>query len=162
MARRFLLPSGKIILKMKALVQRVSEAGVEVEGRAVSNIGRGMLVFLGVEKGDSDADLDFLVNKVANLRIFEDADGKMNLSLRDISGEALVVSQFTLAADVRKGNRPSFASAEEPDRAEKVYLEFAEKLRGTGLKVSTGEFAAHMAVSLVNDGPVTIMIESRK
>jgi len=147
---------------MKALVQRVSESAVKVEGRAVASTGRGMLVLIGVEKGDTPQDLDFLVNKVANLRIYEDGDGKMNLSLKDIEGEAMVVSQFTLAADTRKGNRPSFANAEEPEKAQAMYLEFAKKLGESGIKVSTGEFAAHMAVSLVNDGPVTIMIESRK
>jgi D-tyrosyl-tRNA(Tyr) deacylase len=147
---------------MKALIQRVSEARVEVEGKDVASIGRGMLVLLGVEKGDTDGDLDFLVKKVANLRIFEDSEGKMNLSLGDIGGQALVVSQFTLAADVRKGNRPSFAGAEEPDKAEKMYLEFVERLGMAGVKTASGVFAAHMAVNLLNDGPVTIMIESRK
>lgn len=147
---------------MKALVQRILEAKVEVEGRAVAGIGKGLLVFLGVEKGDAAQDLDFVARKVANLRIFEDSNGKMNLSLKDIGGEALVVSQFTLAADLRRGNRPSFDSAEEPSRAKAMCEEFVGRLRASGLKVATGEFAAHMAVSLVNDGPVTIMIESRR
>jgi len=135
---------------------------VKVEGREVASTGKGLLVLLGVEKGDTGEDLDMLVRKVANLRIFEDAEGKMNLSIIDIAGEAMVVSQFTLAADTRKGNRPSFANAEEPERAQATYLEFAKKLGNTGIKVLTGEFAAHMEVSLVNDGPVTIMLDSRK
>lgn len=147
---------------MKALVQRVAEAKVDVEGRAVASIGKGLLVLLGVEKGDAAADLDFVARKVANLRIFEDEAGKMNLCLTDVGGEALVVSQFTLAADVKKGNRPSFDSAEDPGKAEAMYREFVNKLRGSGIRVATGEFAARMAVSLVNDGPVTIMIESKK
>jgi D-tyrosyl-tRNA(Tyr) deacylase len=147
---------------MKALVQRVSEASVEVEGRAAASIGRGMLVLLGVEKGDTTEGLEFVARKVANLRIFEDGAGKMNLSVKDIDGEALVVSQFTLAADVRKGNRPGFDNAEEPERAEKMYERFIEKLEEYGVRAARGRFAAHMAVSLVNDGPVTIMIESKK
>jgi D-tyrosyl-tRNA(Tyr) deacylase len=146
---------------MKALVQRVSGAGVEVEGRAVSSVGRGLLVFLGVVKGDASGDIEYLARKVSNLRIFEDAEGKMNLSLKDIGGEALVVSQFTLAADTRKGNRPSFVDAEEPERAEAMYREFMEEMKKAGVRVSSGEFAAHMDVRLINDGPVTIMIDSR-
>ena len=146
---------------MKALVQRVSEAKVEAEGREVASIGRGMLVFIGVEKGDTPEDLEYVVRKVSNLRIFEDDAGKMNLSLKDTGGEALVVSQFTLAADLRRGNRPSFDSAEEPARAEKMYLEFVERLKKSGIKAACGRFAAYMAVSLTNDGPVTIMIESK-
>jgi D-tyrosyl-tRNA(Tyr) deacylase len=147
---------------MIALVQRVSEARVEVGGRTLSSIGSGLVVLLGVEKGDAEADLDFTVRKVANLRVFEDEGGKMNLSVKDTGGEALVVSQFTLAGNVRKGNRPSFDGAEEPHRAEAMYLEFVGRLRAEGIRTSTGEFAARMAVSLVNDGPVTIIIESRK
>jgi D-tyrosyl-tRNA(Tyr) deacylase len=147
---------------MIALVQRVSGARVEVEGRTLSSIGSGLVVLLGVEKGDAEADLDFTVRKVANLRVFEDEGGKMNLSVKDTGGEALVVSQFTLAGDVRKGNRPSFDGAEEPHGAEAMYMEFVKRLRAEGVRTSTGEFAARMAVSLVNDGPVTIIIESRK
>jgi D-tyrosyl-tRNA(Tyr) deacylase len=147
---------------MIALVQRVSEARVEVGGRTLSSIGSGLVVLLGVEKGDAEAYLDFTVRKVANLRVFEDEGGKMNLSVKDTGGEALVVSQFTLAGNVRKGNRPSFDGAEEPHRAEAMYLEFVGRLRAEGIRTSTGEFAARMAVSLVNDGPVTIIIESRK
>lgn len=144
---------------MKALVQRVKEARVEVDGETVSAIGRGLLVFLGVERGDPEEDIDYLVKKVANLRIFGDSEGKMNLSVKDIGGEALVVSQFTLAADTRKGNRPSFAGAEDPERAEAIYRAFLEKLGASGVRVAEGRFAADMAVSLVNDGPVTIMLE---
>ena len=147
---------------MIALVQRVSEARVEVEGRTLSSIGSGLVVLLGVERGDGEADLDFTARKVANLRVFEDGGGKMNLSVKDTGGEALVVSQFTLAGNVRKGNRPSFDGAEEPHRAEAMYLEFVGRLRAEGIRTSTGEFAARMAVSLVNDGPVTIIIESGK
>jgi D-tyrosyl-tRNA(Tyr) deacylase len=147
---------------MKALVQRISEAKVEVGGRAVSSIGRGLLIFLGVLKGDAEEDLDYLVRKVSNLRIFADDDGMMNLSVKDVGGEALVVSQFTLAADTKKGNRPSFVDAEEPTWAENIYREFVRKLETSGVSVASGEFAAHMAVSLINDGPVTIMIDSKK
>lgn len=145
---------------MLALVQRVREARVQVEGDAVSSIGPGLLVFVGVVKGDTSKDLEYLARKVAGLRVFEDSGGKMNLSLRDTGGEALVVSQFTLAADMKKGNRPSFADAEEPGRAEALYEDFMELLAAEGIKVRGGRFAAHMEVSLVNDGPVTIMLES--
>lgn len=150
------------ICVMKALVQRVKWAKVEVGGKAVSAIGRGLLVFLGILKGDTDKDMDYLVRKVSNLRIFADEEGRMDLSVKDMEGEALVVSQFTLAADTRKGNRPSFVDAEEPSRAESIYLEFVKNLEMSGVRVASGEFAAHMAVSLLNDGPVTIMLDSRK
>jgi D-tyrosyl-tRNA(Tyr) deacylase len=146
---------------MRALVQRVSGAGVEVGGEPVSSVGRGLLVFLGVMKGDGADDMEYLVRKVSNLRVFEDGAGKMNLSVKDVGGEVLVVSQFTLAADTGKGNRPSFVDAEEPEKAEALYRVFVEGLRGAGLKVSSGQFAARMAVRLVNDGPVTIMMDSR-
>lgn len=143
-------------------MQRVSEASVTVEGSEVASSGKGMLVLLGVEKGDTTEDLEFVARKVANLRIFEDGAGKMNLSIKDIEGEALVVSQFTLAADIRKGNRPGFDNAEEPKKAEQMYDRFIEVLEEHGVRVTSGRFAAHMAVSLVNDGPVTIMIEPKK
>jgi D-tyrosyl-tRNA(Tyr) deacylase len=149
------------IRTVKALIQRVREAQVEVEGETIASIGRGLLVFLGVGKGDTVEDLDYLVRKVSNLRVFEDRAEKMNLSVKDVDGEVLVVSQFTLLADTRRGNRPSFDSAEEPARAESMYQQFMEKLKAAGLRVVAGRFAARMAVHLVNDGPVTIMLESR-
>ncbi len=147
---------------MKALLQRVAGARVEVRGEIVGEIRRGLLVFLCAVRGDSDKDLDYLVKKVSQLRMFDDRNGKMNLSVRDIRGEVLVVSQFTLAASTRKGNRPSFDAAEAPERAKPVYDDFVAKLRETGLTVQTGVFAESMAVSLTNDGPVTILIDSRE
>jgi D-tyrosyl-tRNA(Tyr) deacylase len=147
---------------MKALVQRVSEASVRAGGQTVSSIGRGLLVFLGVGKGDAERDIAYLARKVANLRILEDAAGKMNLSVKDSGGEALVVSQFTLLADTGRGNRPSFEPAEEPRRAEQMYEEFISRLAGEGVRVRGGRFAARMEVRLVNDGPVTIMLDSTK
>lgn len=146
---------------MKALLQRVAKAGVDVEGQTIGQINKGILVFLAVEKGDEEKDLDYIVRKITNLRIFYDENGKINLSTKDIAGEVLVVSQFTLAADCRKGNRPSFDCAEEPSRAEAMYRRVVEKLKITGLSVSHGEFAADMQVSLINDGPVTFMLDSR-
>jgi D-tyrosyl-tRNA(Tyr) deacylase len=147
---------------MKALTQRVSSAKVEVEGRVVGEIDRGLLVFVCAVKGDTDQDLDYLVKKIYQLRIFADEQGKMNRSVMEIKGAALVVSQFTLAASTRKGNRPSFEAAESPDRARMMYEAFVRKLKETGIVVRTGEFAASMAVSLVNDGPVTIFMDSRE
>jgi len=145
-----------------ALLQRVSEARVEVDGRVVGSIGRGLLIFLCVLKGDTEGDLDYLVKKVSNLRIFEDDSGRMNLSILDRGYEALVISQFTLSARTRKGNRPSFDNAEEPERAESLYEEFISKLRDTGIKTESGVFGAMMKVHLINDGPVTILVDSRE
>lgn len=147
---------------MKALLQRVSSAKVEVKGWIVGEIDKGLLVFLCAVKGDTDEDLDYLVKKILQLRIFEDDQGRMNRSVEDIQGGILVVPQFTLAASVRTGNRPSFDNAEAPERAKTLYENFVQRLRDQGAAVRTGEFAAMMDVSLVNDGPVTIWIDSRE
>jgi D-aminoacyl-tRNA deacylase len=147
---------------MRAVVQRVARASVAVNGQTVSEIGPGLLVLLGVEKGDTGADLNYMADKVANLRIFEDGQGKMNRSVLDTGGQILVVSQFTLLGDARHGRRPGFTGAEEPAIADRMYTEAAELWRGMGIPVGTGVFRADMAVSLVNDGPVTILLDSRK
>jgi D-aminoacyl-tRNA deacylase len=145
---------------MRALVQRVSRAEVTVEEKTISSIGPGLLVLLGVKAGDGAAEVSYLADKVAGLRIFEDDAGKMNLSVEQIGGELLIVSQFTLYGDCRKGRRPSFTEAAPPEEAEALYLAFAEALRQRGLTVATGIFAAHMQVTLTNNGPVTIMLDS--
>ena len=145
---------------MKAVLQRVSEAGVEIEGRTVAAIGRGLLVLLGIEAGDRAAAADLLARKTAALRIFEDDARKMNRSVAEVGGSLLVVSQFTLLADMRKGNRPSFIAAALPELAEPLYEHFCASLRAQGLPVATGRFGARMAVRLVNDGPVTIWLDS--
>jgi D-tyrosyl-tRNA(Tyr) deacylase len=150
------------IVAMKALLQRVSEARVAINDQTAGEIKKGLLVFLCAEKGDTDRDLDYIVKKVAQFRIFGDEQGKMNLSVMDIKGEVLVISQFTLAASSRKGNRPSFDDAEVPERARALYDAFVRRLKEKGLTVRTGAFAATMAVSLTNDGPVTIFIDSQK
>ena len=145
---------------MKALVQRVSEASVTVGDRVVGSIGRGLLVLLGVEHGDGEREAALLARKVANLRIFEDEAGKMNRSVLETGGGVLAVSQFTLCADVRKGNRPSFIGAAPPELANPLYARFCDEVAAQGAPVARGEFAAHMAVRLVNDGPVTIWLDT--
>jgi len=146
---------------MKAVIQRVDYSNVTVAGDTAGAIDRGMLVLLGVAKGDTEKDAEYLVDKIVNLRIFEDGDGKMNLSLLDIAGEMLVVSQFTLLADCRKGRRPSFVNAGEPELAERLYEYFMRKARQKVAKVAAGRFQAMMKIELVNNGPVTIILESR-
>jgi D-tyrosyl-tRNA(Tyr) deacylase len=147
---------------MKAVIQRVSSASVEVEGKTVGAIRRGILVLLGVEKGDMEKDADWLAEKIVNLRIFEDEAGKMNLSVRDVHGGILAVSQFTLAGNCVKGRRPSFDTAALPGEANELYEYFASKVPELGVPVATGIFQANMQVSLINDGPVTFILESPK
>jgi len=147
---------------MKAVVQRVRESWVKVDGRTVGRIGRGLNILLGVGKGDCEEDVEKLVRKIAGLRIFEDERGKFQLSLADIGGEVLVVSQFTLYASLRKGRRPSFELAEEPRRAEELYNLFVERFRREGFRVETGVFGAMMEVFIVNWGPVTLLVDSRE
>jgi len=146
---------------MKALVQRVSKASVRVNDRVVGKIGPGLVVFLGVAQGDSKEDAIYLANKVVNLRIFADESSKFSLSALDTRGDILIVSQFTLLADTRKGRRPDFTAAAPPDLAEELYEFFVEQVRSTGLKVATGLFQEHMLVEIHNDGPVTISLESK-
>lgn len=146
---------------MKVLVQRVKQASVCVEGKEISAVKQGMLVFLGVEKDDSLKDAEFLARKIANLRIFEDIDGKMNLSIKDIDGEFLIVSQFTLAGDTSRGNRPGFETAARPEIAKDLYEKFLELVRSENVPVKTGIFQADMQVALINDGPVTFLLEKR-
>jgi D-tyrosyl-tRNA(Tyr) deacylase len=145
---------------MRAVIQRVAEARVKVDGAVTGEIGAGMLVLLGVTKADTAADAEFLVEKLMNLRIFADDAGKMNRSLLDNGGAMLVVSQFTLYGDCRKGRRPSFDNAAPTEQARALYEQFVEMARGGGLRVETGIFQAHMEVALVNDGPVTLIVES--
>lgn len=146
---------------MEALVQRVTKASVSVDGQTIGEIGPGLLVFIGVAGGDTEADAAYLADKIAGLRIFSDESGKFNLSLPDIHGQVLVVSQFTLLADTRKGRRPSFTAAAPPQMAEALLEHFIRLLRAAGLPVETGQFQAHMLVEIHNDGPVTIPISSR-
>ena len=147
---------------MRAVIQRVKEAKVLVEGELVASIGRGFLVLLGVAKDDTEEDLSYLSRKISNLRVFEDEKGKLNLSLKDVGGEVLLVSNFTLYGDCRKGNRPSFDRAAPPELAERLYLSLAKRLEEEGLSVSLGRFRARMEVHLVNDGPVTLLLDSKK
>jgi D-aminoacyl-tRNA deacylase len=144
---------------MRALIQRVSKASVTVEGEVISRIGKGLVVLLGVGHGDGEEQAAFLAEKVANLRIFEDEQGKTNLSIQDVKGEAIVVSQFTLYADTRKGRRPSFIDAALPEVAEPLVERFVQILRRQGVSTQTGRFGAHMEVEIHNDGPVTIWLE---
>ena len=147
---------------MRAVVQRVSSARVTVDGEVVGRIGRGFLVLLGVATDDTQEDVVYMAQKVAGLRVFEDADGKMNLALADVGGQVLVVSQFTLYGDCRKGRRPSFIAAAPPEQAETLYRGFVAELKGQGIAVETGRFQVHMDVELVNDGPVTLIVESKR
>lgn len=145
---------------MRAVVQRVSSARVDIDGEGVGSIGRGLLILLGVGHGDADEQAERLWSKIARLRIFEDADGKTNLSLADVDGEVLVVSQFTLFASCKKGNRPSFTEAGAPDEANRLYERFVECARRNVPRVETGRFGAYMDVSLVNDGPFTLWLDT--
>jgi len=147
---------------MRAVVQRVKESKVEVDGKRVGAIGPGLLIFLGVGEDDSEKDCDYLANKIVHLRIFPDREDLMNLSLIDTGGSALVVSQFTLWGDCRKGRRPSFVRAARPEKAEELYELFIGLLKEKGIDVATGQFQAMMDVSLINDGPVTLMLDSSK
>ncbi len=147
---------------MRAVVQKVGRASVSVEGQTLGRIDKGLLVFLGIAPDDTEDDLKYLVKKVTQLRIFEDAQDKMNLALADVGGSLLIISQFTLFADTRKGNRPSFVKAGAPDFSKAMYLKFIEACRNLGFHCEEGEFGAHMEVSLLNDGPVTIIIDTRE
>ena len=146
---------------MRCVVQRCSRASVSVNGETVGQIGRGFMVLCGVAEDDTDADMEYCRAKIAGLRVFEDADEKMNLSLKDVGGEILLVSQFTLLGDARHGRRPSFSGAAAPDEADKLYEKLVSALRDDGFKVETGRFRTHMMVELVNDGPVTILLDSK-
>ncbi len=149
---------------MRAVIQRVTKSHVDVDGETIGKIGEGLLVLLGVGLEDDSTDVDYLVEKIVNLRIFEDEDGKMNLSLLDIEGDILVISQFTLQGDTRKGRRPSFSNAGRPEKAEPLYIEFIDKCKDYKQikNIETGKFGADMKVHLVNDGPVTMLIDSKR
>ena len=147
---------------MRAVIQRVSQASVKVGGQAVGEIGAGLLVLLGVAQDDAEADADYLAEKITGLRIFEDGDGKMNLSVIETRGAALAVSQFTLLGDVRRGKRPSFDAAARPEQAKNLYEYFVERVRAMGVRCETGTFQATMKVELANEGPVTILLDSKK
>lgn len=147
---------------MRAVVTRVNKASVEIDGKIAGEISRGLLILLGAAEGDEEKDIKYITDKCLTLRIFEDENDKMNRSVTDVGGELLVVSQFTLLGDVRKGRRPSFIAAGDPKLAEIIYEAAVERLRGSGLKVATGKFGANMQVASVNDGPVTILLDSTK
>lgn len=146
---------------MKIVIQRVSEANVKVEGTIVGNISHGLLLLIGIDEEDTQSDADWLIQKVLNLRIFGDENGKLNLSVKDVEGEILCISQFTLIADYKKGNRPSFIKAAKPDVAIPLFEYFKEEMAKSGLKIESGIFGADMKVSLLNDGPVTIVMDSK-
>ncbi|MCK4240016.1 MAG: D-tyrosyl-tRNA(Tyr) deacylase [Candidatus Atribacteria bacterium] len=147
---------------MRAVVQRVKEGSVEIENKEVGRIAQGLVILLGVGQDDNEKDAEYLAGKIINLRIFEDKEGKMNLSTKDINGQILVISQFTLYGDCKKGRRPSFISAALPEKAEKLYEYFVRCIKNYGLKIETGEFQAMMLVKIYNDGPVTILLDSEK
>jgi len=147
---------------MRAVVQKVSSSKVTVDGEITGQINEGLLVLLGVTHEDTSKDVDYMIDKTLNLRIFEDEDGKMNLSLKDIGGELLVVSQFTLYGDCRKGRRPSFSEAAKPEFANELYEEYVKKAKEQGIKVGTGRFRTHMVVDITNEGPVTMLLDSSK
>ena len=146
---------------MRAVIQRASRGKVTIDGQIRGEIGRGFVILLGVAKDDTKEDLDYLVKKISGLRVFEDAEGKMNLALKDVNGELLIISQFTLFANTKKGNRPSFIDSGLPEPSKAFYLDFIQAFRDMGFTVAEGEFGADMAVELVNDGPVTIIIDSK-
>jgi D-tyrosyl-tRNA(Tyr) deacylase len=147
---------------MRAVVQRVKEAGVSVKGTLLGKLGKGVVVLLGIGQDDKEEDADYLLSKIINLRIFEDTQGKMNLSLKDVNGEMMVISQFTLYGDCRKGRRPSFIMAAEPSLAKKLYDYFIKQGEKAGIKTVAGKFQAMMDVNLINEGPVTLILDSRK
>ncbi|WP_276863377.1 D-aminoacyl-tRNA deacylase [Anaerococcus tetradius] len=147
---------------MRAVIQKVKKASVSVDNKLVSEIGYGFMILLGVKDTDKEEDIEYIKKKISKLRIFEDNEGKMNLSLKDVGGEILMVSQFTLYGDARKGNRPSFSQSAKADKAEKYYEILINQLKEEGFKVKTGIFQTHMEVSLVNDGPVTIILDSER
>ena len=146
---------------MKVLLQRVTGASVSIDGEVVGKIGQGMVAFVGVAEGDAETDIDYLVPKMTGLRIFADDEGRFNISIDDVGGALLLISQFTLLANTRKGKRPSFTGAAPPEQAELLFEQFVKKTRATGLKVETGRFQQYMQVEIHNDGPVTIMLDSR-
>ncbi len=147
---------------MRAVVQRVKKASVTVDGQVVGKIGKGLLVLLGVGQGDEEGDAEYMAEKIVNLRVFDDEDGKMNRSLLDVGGSLLAVSQFTLYGDCRKGRRPSYDRAARPELAKALYEKFVEKAKGFGVEVETGIFQALMAVEILNDGPVTLLLDSKR
>jgi len=150
------------VIQLRAVVQRVKESKVKVEDEVIGSIEEGLLIFLGIGNDDSMEDIDYLIDKIVNLRIFEDMEGKMNLSALDLEKEIMVVSQFTLYGDCREGRRPSFFDAAPPDKAERLYDVFVSKIKDYEINIETGEFQAMMDVDLVNDGPVTLLIDSKK